>query len=55
MIKEERKYDIEERLIDFAIMLAEIVEALPNTKATNHIGGQMNRSRCSPALNYCEA
>ena len=55
MIKEERKFDIEDRLIDFAIMIAEIVEALPNTKAANHIGGQMIRSGCSPALNYGEA
>lgn len=32
----------EDRLIDFAIMITDIVEALPNTKAANHIGGQMN-------------
>ena len=37
MIKEERKFDIEDRLIDFAVMIAEIVETLPNTKAANHI------------------
>jgi len=55
MIKEERKFDIEDRLIDFAVMIAEIVETLPNTKAANHIGGQMIRSGCSPALNYGEA
>jgi len=55
MTKEERKFDLEDRLIDFAIMITYIVEALPNTKAANHIGGQMIRSGSSPALNYGEA
>jgi len=55
MEPKERKFDIEDRLIDFAILIADIVEALPNTKAANHIGGQMIRSGCSPALNYGEA
>lgn len=55
MVKEERKYDLENRLIDFTVMIADVVEALPNTKAANHIGGQMIRSGCSPALNYGEA
>ncbi len=55
MEKKERKFDIEDRLIDFAILIADIVEALPNTKTANHIGGQMIRSGCSPALNYGEA
>jgi four helix bundle protein len=55
MGKEERKFDLEDRLIDFTVMIANIVEALPNTKAANHIGGQIIRSGCSPALNYGEA
>ena len=55
MGKEERKFNLEDRLIDFTVMIADIVEALPNTKAANHIGGQMIRSGCSPALNYGEA
>ena len=42
MIKEERKFDIEERLIDFAVMIAEIVETLPNTKDANHIKNVWN-------------
>ena len=42
MIKEERKFDIEDRLIDFAVMIAEIVETLPNTKAANHIKNVWN-------------
>ena len=54
-MKEERKFDLEDRLIDFVIIITDIVEALPNTKAANHIGGQMIRSGSSPALNYGEA
>ena len=55
MIKGERKFDLEDRLIDFTVMIADVVEGLPNTKAANHIGGQMIRSGSSPALNYGEA
>jgi hypothetical protein len=35
MGKEERKFDLEECLIDFTVMIADIVEAMPNTKAAN--------------------
>ncbi len=49
------KYDLNERLIDFAVMAINIVDALPNTKAGNHLGGQFVRSGTSPALNYGEA
>ena len=51
----ERKFDLEDRLIDFAISISEIVEILPNTKFGNQIGGQLTRSGTSPALNYGEA
>jgi len=49
------KYDLEERLIDFAVVIDDIVEALPNTRLGNYIAGQLVRSGCSPALNYGEA
>jgi four helix bundle protein len=49
------KYDLEDRLIDFAIIVDDIVEALPNTRLGNYIAGQLIRSGCSPALNYGEA
>jgi len=51
----EKKFDLEDRLIDFAIAISEIVEILPNTKFGNQIGGQLIRSGTSPALNYGEA
>lgn len=50
-----RKYDLEERLIDFAVLIIDLVEGLPPTKAANHLGGQLLRSGTSPALNYGEA
>ncbi|MBW6533636.1 MAG: four helix bundle protein [Mariniphaga sp.] len=51
----ERKYDLEERLIDFVLQIDEIIEQLPNTRLANHIAGQLVRSGTSPALNYGEA
>ncbi|NCO54214.1 MAG: four helix bundle protein [Bacteroidetes bacterium CG02_land_8_20_14_3_00_31_25] len=53
-MQENREYDLEERLIKFAIRMMEISERLPNTKAGNHISGQLVRSGTSPALNYGE-
>lgn len=50
-----KKFDLEDRLINFAVRIAEIVESLPNTRAGNHIAGQLIRSGTSPALNYGEA
>ncbi|MES2266643.1 MAG: four helix bundle protein [Bacteroidota bacterium] len=49
------KYDLEERLIDFAIVISDVVEGLPATRIGNYIAGQLIRSGCSPALNYGEA
>jgi len=53
--KQNRKFDLEERLIDFAVLIIEISESLNNTRASNHIGGQLVRSGTSPALHYGEA
>ena len=52
---EQRVYNLEERLVEFASMIIEIDELLPNTRAGNHLGGQLLRSGTSPALNYGEA
>ncbi len=46
---------LEERLIDFAVIIINVVEALPNSRAGNHIAGQLIRSGTSPAPNYGEA
>jgi four helix bundle protein len=51
----ERKYDLEERLIDFAADCIDVSEGLPKTFAGKHIGLQLTRSSSSPALHYGEA
>ena len=50
-----KKYNLEERLIDFSILILDVIEQLPNDKIGNHLGGQLLRSETSPALNYGEA
>ena len=50
-----RKYDLDERLINFADMIIDISEFLPKSFAGNHIAGQLVRSGTAPALNYGEA
>jgi four helix bundle protein len=52
---EERVYDLENRLIDFAVRTIRVAEALPRTSVGNHIRGQISRSGPSPAPNYAEA
>jgi len=49
------KFDLEERLINFAVEIVYIVETMPDTRAGNHLAGQLIRSGTSPALNYGEA
>ena len=49
------KYNLEKRLIDFAVRAINVVEALLNTRAGNHIGGQLVRCGTAPAPNYGEA
>ena len=50
-----RKYDLEDRLIDFAVIIIKISEAMPDTSAGAHLSGQIVRSGTSPALHYGEA
>jgi len=55
MSKENRVFDLEERLIDFAVRIIRTAESLPKSKIGNHITGQLIRSGTSPAPNYGEA
>ena len=50
-----KDYDLEDRLIEFAVKIIELAESLPNTRAGRHISGQILRSGTSPAPNYGEA
>jgi len=47
--------ELEERLINFAVLTAEIINEMPNTKFANHLANQLVRSCSSPALNYGES
>ncbi len=53
--KQQRNYDLQERLIEFAVRVLNVVESLPNSRAGNHVAGQLIRSGTSPAANYGEA
>lgn len=49
------KHELEQRLIDFAVLIIEITNQLNGNKAGTHLGSQLIRSGTSPALNYGEA
>jgi hypothetical protein len=49
MSKEDKEYDLEGRLIDFAVRIIEVARSLPKTKLGNHIAGQLVRCGTSPA------
>ena len=51
----QRRYDLEERLLGFAVSLIRLTQALPNTRAGNHVAGQLLRSGTSPYPNHGEA
>jgi len=53
--KNTRKYDLEDRLIDFAVEIINISQALPNSNVGRHIKNQLSRCGTSPAANYAEA
>jgi len=49
------KQELEERLINYSILIINIIENMDNSKASNHLSSQLIRSGTSPALNYGEA
>ena len=50
-----RKFDLEDRLLEFASAVIDLSESLPMTRAGNHIAGQVLRSGTSPLPNHGEA
>jgi four helix bundle protein len=54
-IMKEKTFDLEARLITFAVRVIRVAEALPKTPTGNHICVQVIRSGTSPAPNYGEA
>jgi len=51
----EPKYDLEERLLEYAARVIRLVEKLPDNRAGNHVAGQLLRSGTSPLPNHGEA
>jgi four helix bundle protein len=49
-----RPFDLEDRLLEFAVEVINVTDALPNTRAANHIAGQLLRSGTSPYGNHGE-
>src|ERR1035437_8376982 len=43
-----RKFDLEDRLLEFASAVIDLSESLPATRAGNHVAGQVLRSGTSP-------
>jgi len=51
----EKKYDLENRLLEYAVRIIKIVEQLPDSKVGSHVSGQLLRSGTSPYPNHGEA
>jgi len=51
----DRKYDLQDRLVKYAVRIIRLTESLPETKSGKHIASQILRSGTSPAPNYSEA
>jgi four helix bundle protein len=47
--------NLEERLVDFAVMVIHLTDKTPDSRAGNHVAGQLLRSGTSPAAHYAEA
>ena len=55
MVDETRKYDLDDRLLEYSASIVRLVEGMTGTKAANHVGGQLLRSGTSPYFNHGEA
>ena len=54
-MSEKKAGEMEERLLDFAVRIGKVVDALPDSRMGRHIAGQLVRSGTAPAPNYGEA
>ena len=50
-----RVFDLEDRLLEFASVVIDVTERLPNSRSGNHVAGQLLRSGTSPYSNHGEA
>jgi four helix bundle protein len=49
------KFDLEDRLIKFAVLILDVSEKLPEMRGSVHLAKQLVRSGTAPALQYGEA
>ena len=56
-MKDTRKtdYDLEERLLDFAVRIIRLSERMNNSRASRHVEGQIIRSGTNPSAQHGEA
>ena len=50
-----KNFDLEERLIEFSVLIIKVTENINNSRAGCYLSGQLIRYGTSPALNYGEA
>ena len=53
--KDDRTWDLEERLLKYSAEVVKLTERLVKTRAGNHVGGQLLRSGTSSYFNHGEA
>ncbi|NNC87673.1 MAG: four helix bundle protein [Akkermansiaceae bacterium] len=51
----ERRFDLEERLLDYAAEVIRLTESLGDSRAQRYVGGQLLRSGTSPLAHHGEA
>lgn len=54
-VSTDKRYNLEDRLLEYAAMIIRVAERLPATRTGNHIAGQLLRSGTSPLSNHGEA
>ncbi len=47
-------YNLESRLLNYAVRIIRLVDSLPSSRSGDHIGGQLLRSGTSPTLHHGE-
>jgi four helix bundle protein len=52
--QKDARFDLEDRLLEFSARIIRLVDALPDSRAANHLAGQLLRSGTSPYGNHGE-
>ena len=50
-----QQFDLNDRLIDFAVAISDVVRNLPGNRVGSHIAGQLVRCGTAPAAHHAEA